>query len=301
MADTKITDLTALAVPAGADLVVVVDDVVGTPTTKKATLSNFTKGLDAATASAKGIVELATSGETNTGTDATRAVTPDGLEDWTGSAQVTTVGTLASGDADAIVTDAAADGATKGKAAFTATDFNAASGVISLDFTNAQKASTTQAGFLTEVAIASEINTGTDAARANSPDALAGSYAGTKIVGFIVIEAATDCAADTAIVHAHIPASMNAMEIVSAHAEVVTAGTTGVMTVDINKNGSTMLSTKLTVDTGETGSDTAAAAVAFNTDGTEDVATNDVISIDIDGVHTTAAKGLVVTLEFRLQ
>lgn len=36
-----------------------------------------------------GIVELATGAETNTGTDATRAVTPDGLDDWTGSAALT--------------------------------------------------------------------------------------------------------------------------------------------------------------------------------------------------------------------
>lgn len=44
-----------------------------------------------------GIVELATGAETNTGTDATRAVTPDGLNDWTGSAQVTTLGTIVTG------------------------------------------------------------------------------------------------------------------------------------------------------------------------------------------------------------
>lgn len=44
-----------------------------------------------ASLTAQGVVELATGAETNTGTDATRAVTPDGLDDWTGSAQVATV------------------------------------------------------------------------------------------------------------------------------------------------------------------------------------------------------------------
>ena len=53
--------------------------------------------VDAATLTAAGKVELATVSETNTGTDATRAVTPDGLDGWTGSAQVTTVGTVGSG------------------------------------------------------------------------------------------------------------------------------------------------------------------------------------------------------------
>lgn len=46
------------------------------------------------------------------------------------------------------IQDASADGTTKGAAAFTASDFNAASGVISLDYTNGQKASGSQSGFL---------------------------------------------------------------------------------------------------------------------------------------------------------
>jgi hypothetical protein len=44
-----------------------------------------------------GVVELATVTETNTGTDATRAVTPDGLDGWTGSAQLATLGTITAG------------------------------------------------------------------------------------------------------------------------------------------------------------------------------------------------------------
>lgn len=40
MADAKITELTALATPANEDLVAVVDDVAGTPITKKATLAD---------------------------------------------------------------------------------------------------------------------------------------------------------------------------------------------------------------------------------------------------------------------
>jgi len=60
----------------------------------------------AASDTVAGIIEIATIAETNTGTDATRAVSPDGLTDWTGSAQVTTVGTLASGNVDAAVSAA---------------------------------------------------------------------------------------------------------------------------------------------------------------------------------------------------
>ena len=45
-----------------------------------------------------GVVELATTAETTTGTDATRAVTPDGLKDgYQGSTNVTTLGTIGTG------------------------------------------------------------------------------------------------------------------------------------------------------------------------------------------------------------
>lgn len=47
------------------------------------------------------------------------------------------------------IQDAAADGSTKGAATFTASDFNSTSGVISIDYTNGQAASSTAKGFLT--------------------------------------------------------------------------------------------------------------------------------------------------------
>jgi len=46
------------------------------------------------------------------------------------------------------IADAVADATTKGAASFTTNDFNSASGNISLDYTNGQKASTSQPGFL---------------------------------------------------------------------------------------------------------------------------------------------------------
>ena len=54
-----------------------------------------------------------------------------------------------SADRTIAIADAAADGSTKGAAAFTANDFNAASGVISIDYTNGQAASASNKGFLT--------------------------------------------------------------------------------------------------------------------------------------------------------
>lgn len=47
------------------------------------------------------------------------------------------------------IADAAADGTTKGAASFTAADFNASSGLISIDYTNGQASSGSTKGFLT--------------------------------------------------------------------------------------------------------------------------------------------------------
>lgn len=49
---------------------------------------------------------------------------------------------------DISIADAVADGTTKGAASFTASDFNSASGVISIDYTNGQASSSSNKGFL---------------------------------------------------------------------------------------------------------------------------------------------------------
>ena len=53
--------------------------------------------MPAATVTAAGAVELATTAETNTGTDTGRVVTPAGLTAWTGDTAVVTVGTITTG------------------------------------------------------------------------------------------------------------------------------------------------------------------------------------------------------------
>ena len=74
-----------------------------------------------------------------------------------------------------------------------------------------------------------------------------------------------------------------------------TATSTGVVTVDINEDTATMLSTKLTVDATETSSATAAtAAVGFLNHQLE---AGDKISFDIDGVGDGTAAGAIVCLE----
>lgn len=161
-------------------------------------------------------------------------------------------------------------------------------------------ASTTVAG-KSELATAAEVNTGTDTGRTITPDALAGSNLGIRYIQATIFDYTTDNATGNGKWYGHIPPALNGMNLVYVHAEVITAGTTGTETIQIHNLTQTadMLTTELTIDTGETGSDTAAAPYAINTS-EDDVATNDVLRIDIDTIHTTAAKGLIVTLGFQL-
>ena len=59
--------------------------------------SAITFTVETASATNPGMVELATNDETNTGTDAARAVTPAGLTAWTGDTALVTLGTIGTG------------------------------------------------------------------------------------------------------------------------------------------------------------------------------------------------------------
>lgn len=81
-----------------------------------------------------------------------------------------------------------------------------------------------------------------------------------------------------------------AMENLTFRASLIDASSSGSVTVDINKNGSTILSTKLTIDATEKTSTTAATPyVATSTTCVDD----DEFTIDIDGAGADA-KGLIV-------
>ena len=91
----------------------------------------------------------------------------------------------------------------------------------------------------------------------------------------------------------------NGMNIVEVYARVITAGTTGTATIQINNSRTgDVLSTRITIDSGETGSDTAAAQPVIDTT-KDDIATYDSLRIDVDGVQTTAPLGLVVVIGFQ--
>lgn len=78
-------------------------------------------------------------------------------------------------------------------------------------------------------------------------------------------------------------------------ASLTTASSSGLPTVDINVNGSSILSTKLTIDANEKTSVTAATPAVLSS---TTIADDDELTFDID-VAGTGAKGLKVTIYYR--
>jgi hypothetical protein len=153
-----------------------------------------------------------------------------------------------------------------------------------------------------ELATAAETTTGTDATRAVTPDGLAGSDYGKRVVSLIVFDdsennAIGDGAGD---IWYRVPSVLAGYNLVDVEACVQTAGTTNTVDIQIHNvtQAADMLTTKITIDSAETDSTTAAAAPAIDA-ANDDVAAADQIRIDIDAIHTTPAKGLLVELTFQ--
>lgn len=81
--------------------------------------------------------------------------------------------------------------------------------------------------------------------------------------------------------------------IQNVYAYVDTAGTTGSAVIDLNVNGSTILSTKINIDTTEKNSVDASTQPVISS---ASVAQWDILTVDIDTIQTTPAKGLTVVL-----
>ena len=149
-------------------------------------------------------------------------------------------------------------------------------------------------------ASSSEINTGTEDNKYITPDGLAGSNIGTKMIQLKVCDDATALTTGDGKIIFMIPEEMNGMNLVKAHAMVSTASSSGTPTIQIRNvtDNVDMLSTKITIDASEYTSYTAATAPVIDTT-KDDVATGDRIAIDVDSAGS-GAKGLTIFLAFRL-
>jgi hypothetical protein len=175
------------------------------------------------------------------------------------------VGTLTSGNVDAAVTDASTSA--KGKV---------------------------------ELAISSEVDTGTSTSLAVTPDALAGSNFGKRTVQIAITAPDISLTTGDGKSYFVIPPELNGMNLVDADAAVITSSSSGLPEIDIYNvtDSHDMLSTNITIDVGEYTSYTATTAPVINTS-YDDVATGDIIRIDVDTAGTDTT-GLIVILSFQL-
>ena len=114
----------------------------------------------------------------------------------------------------------------------------------------------------------------------------------------IIADSSTLTTGDGQLIFA-VPSDMNGMNLVDADAFVTTVSSSGTPTVQIRNvtDAVDMLTTKITIDANEYTSYTAATAPVIDV-AHDDVATGDLIAIDVD-VAGTGAKGLGVMLVFR--
>lgn len=110
-------------------------------------------------------------------------------------------------------------------------------------------------------------------------------------IGVACSDETTDITAGAAKVTFRMP---YAMTLTAVRASLTTAQATGsIFTVDINENGTSVLSTKLTIDNTERTSTTAATPAVISDSALADDAE---ITIDVDQIGTTGARGLKVWL-----
>jgi hypothetical protein len=150
-------------------------------------------------------------------------------------------------------------------------------------------------------AVASDLNTGTDTAKAVTSDALAGSTFG-KAVFVLQVSDPNGSAITTGDGKAYFvcPEAINGMNLVKVEMGLTTVSSSGIPTVQIANvtQAADMLTTKLTVDANELHSSTAATAAVIDTNN-DDVVTGDLLRVDND-VAGIGAKGQTVILTFQL-
>ncbi len=153
-------------------------------------------------------------------------------------------------------------------------------------------ASTTVAGKV-ELAIASEVTTGTDDTRAVTPDSLAGSEFGKRTIA-VMVNDSTALTTGDGKVQIPIDTTLNGMNVVAVKAYVGTVSSSGSITVNIRRSRRSsatartvvdILSTAITVEASEFESADATTAPVINTSN-DDLQTGDMLLIDVDAAGT---------------
>ncbi|KKN20428.1 hypothetical protein LCGC14_0935650 [marine sediment metagenome] len=178
------------------------------------------------------------------------------------------------------------------------------------DTLDCDAASTTAVG-CPEMAIASEVNTGTSTTLAVTPDALAGSEFGQVEVQMVLFDFTTAVATGDGKFYFHIASGSKliGMDLIDAVASVITVSSSGLPEVDIARCAAVatgnpcsgtvadVLTVNLTVDANEDSSDTATTDITINT-AADDAALDVTFRLDVDTAGT-GTQGLIVTLIFQ--
>lgn len=169
------------------------------------------------------------------------------------------------------------------------------------NLSNCTAAGLAQVGVV-ELATTAEVDTGTDSTRALVTDQFVASKRNIRWLTFNVVEAGTDCAVDTNIGGDFVsPIAGTILQSDTTpfylYATNSTAGVTGNMVCDVSLGGTSIMTTnKLSFDTAEKTTTTSATPPDL-TDTT--IAVGDILTIDIDSIHTTPSKGLTVYIAVR--
>lgn len=170
-------------------------------------------------------------------------------------------------------------------------------GLTLIDDANASVALQTLGITTDGAATVSDVNIGTSNSLAVTPDALAGSYAGTKSFVIPVFDATANVTTGDGKAYVTIPSALNGMDIFSVKARPVGAGATNDTVVQLYNvtDGVDILSVGATIPSGSN----AAASGTVNTSN-DSLATDDLLRVDVDAVSSTPPQGLQVIVEARL-
>lgn len=146
----------------------------------------------------------------------------------------------------------------------------------------------------------SEVNTGTETAKAINPDVLAGSNFGTRCYSVRVLDKDTALSVANGLETIHIPSLFNGMNIVGVYFAVDTASTSGAPTCNLyslNLSGN-VLSTASTIDANEYDSFSAATPAVIDT-AKDAITTSNRYRVDCTGAGT-GTKGLTIFIYAQL-